>query len=170
VAERVVTGILHSDATDVKPDVRVCATTPEYLKLLDEGVRAQLKQGRFVHSGDAENAASVIVLGEKMATTLFPATDPVGQTISLADEQLTVVGVVTDGAAWGTGLTYDAYVPLDWLESASEGTTPFPYDRFRFRVTSMNEMESTEKVVRAIVDRRHPDHNVRVRSFLSDDQ
>lgn len=81
--------------------------------------------------------------------------------------EIQVLGSVQDGASWGSGVKRDAYVPLRLFGKGADQNAPFPYDRFRFRVESLDEVKQTQKIIQAIVERRHPDQNVHVRSSLT---
>lgn len=165
VAELVRTERIKSD--DIELEAVVCGTTPSYLRLLEEGARVKVRQGHFFESREGEPGANVVVLSEGLAERLFRNADPVGQSVVLEGKQLTVAGVVTDGAAWGSDVKRDAYVPRRVLSQDADQSAALFYDRLRFRVDSLNEVKPTEEIIQAIVEQRHPDQSVRVRSFLT---
>jgi hypothetical protein len=164
VGESVRTGTIESD--DARVAARVCGTTPEYLRLLQEGARVQVQKGRFFESVEAEEGASVVVLSQDLAQRLFPHTEPVGESVVFERSPLTVVGVVTEGASWGSGLKRDAYVPIRLFAAGSDQSGMSSYHRFRFRVRSLDELKPTHQIIQAIVERRHPDKSLGVRSSL----
>ena len=61
--------------------------------------RIRVISGRVFNSFDRENTPEVIVVNKKLAETLWPGQDAVGQAITLGDKprKATVVGVVADG-------------------------------------------------------------------------
>ena len=141
VVERMKTGSIESD--DAEVEAQDCGTTPEYLWLLQEGAKVKVKYGRFLESIEAAEGSAVIVLSDRLAKKLFTVPDPVGQSVVLERRQLTVVGVMTDGASWGSAVVRDAHVPLTLFGPESDQNAPFPYDRFRFRVEEMDQVEAT---------------------------
>jgi len=73
-----------------KHNGRVVATLPEYYDVSD----IQLANGRFLTDEDNRNEENVAVLGAKVADTLFPFDEPVGQSIRLGTSFYRVVGVL----------------------------------------------------------------------------
>jgi putative ABC transport system permease protein len=69
----------------------VAGTTPSWLQVRSRTV----SEGRFITGHDVSSDAAVVVLGAETASELFSATDPVGQTVTIADVPFTVVGVLT---------------------------------------------------------------------------
>ena len=161
VVERVRTGKIESN--DASAEVRVCGTRPEYFRLLEETARVKLQQGHFIQSTEAEEGTSVIVLSDSLTTKLFEDADPTGRSVVLEGRTLTVVGVVTDGAQWGTDVTRDAYVPLTLFGPGNDPSAAFPYNRFRFRVKSLDQVEDSKLIIHRIIEGRHPNQNIRVR-------
>ena len=168
VAERIRIGSIESDGA--RTEIQVCGTTPEYLRLLEEGARVKLMQGKFLEDVETEEGVTIIVLSENLADKLFPDADAVGQSVLLDDRPLAVVGVVTNGASWGGALTRDAYVPLKLPGTGSDSSLPSAYDRFRFRVENLDQVENTQAIIQNIMQRRSRELSIRVRSFLSDNK
>ena len=54
-----------------------------------------VQSGEFFADTDVRTAARVIVIGQTIADNLFPGTDPVGQTLRVAELPFRVVGVMT---------------------------------------------------------------------------
>lgn len=54
----------------------------------------QLARGGFITQNDVNSAAKVCVIGQTVADTLFPASDPVGQSIRIRGIPFEVVGVL----------------------------------------------------------------------------
>jgi len=59
--------------------------------------------GRFISARDEEERRRVIFLGDLLATELFGEEDPVGQTILVASQPYTVIGVLQHKLATGLG-------------------------------------------------------------------
>ena len=168
LAERVRTEMLSRENTDVK--IMVSGTGPDYLRFLKEAARVEVQLGRFLESADFGRDERVIVLSDRLADKLFSDADPVGQTVDLDGQMLTIVGVVTDGAPWSKALTRDAYVPLGLFDGRNDSSTPSPCDRLRFRVERLDQVQNTREIIQQIMDQRHPGQSLRIRSFLSEDR
>ena len=86
----------------------VVGTTPDWLS-----VRARdVAQGRFISQDDLDNARHVAVLGSTTASQLFGPRSPVGQTVSINGNTLTVIGVLQSvGASTTTDEDDQAVVP-----------------------------------------------------------
>ncbi|MDD5094763.1 MAG: ABC transporter permease [Dehalococcoidia bacterium] len=86
---------------------RVYGVTPQY-----EQVRKKtVAEGQFITQDDVDSKSNVCVLGSSIAETLFPDTDPVGQTLKLSSKLFTVVGVLeSEGGMMGSDNL--VYVPI----------------------------------------------------------
>ena len=79
-----------SSSTPTNWTTTVVGTTPSWLQ-----VRARsVTEGRFITAHDVSSDAAVVVLGSETAAELFSATDPIGQTVTIANIPFTVVGVL----------------------------------------------------------------------------
>jgi putative ABC transport system permease protein len=73
----------------------------------------ELSDGRFLTQQDLDRSAKVAVLGYQTAQDLFGDQDPIGQTISVGNIKLTVVGVMGEkGLVGNTDYDQRIYVPL----------------------------------------------------------
>lgn len=160
--ERVRMGMLSADGNEAK--ARVSTTTSDYLALLKVGARVEVQKGRFIEATDTANAQSTIVITNALASKLFPNADPLGKLVNFEGITRTVVGVVTDGAQWGEEVKRDAFVPLMIGGTDDKSNT---FDRIRLHVGSIDQVEDTQAVVRNVVEARHPDQDIHVRSVLS---
>jgi putative ABC transport system permease protein len=74
-------------------------------------------QGRFFLPAEDQQAAQVAVIGAEVATTLFPAADPLGQTIRIGGRGFRVIGLTRpQGTGGGVSLDRYVYVPLTAFE------------------------------------------------------
>ncbi len=71
--------------------VTVVGTEPTYAEV----ARMQMSSGRFITSADVLRGKPYCVLTEALAKRFYPTQDPLGQTLRLAGEPFTVVGVLT---------------------------------------------------------------------------
>ncbi|HEV7641765.1 MAG TPA: ABC transporter permease [Gaiellaceae bacterium] len=68
----------------------VYGTTPSY----EEARKAVVTEGTFITATDLQQHARVVVIGTTVATSLFGAQDPIGQTIQLNGTSYTVQGLL----------------------------------------------------------------------------
>ncbi len=98
--------------------VEIVATTSDYLEVRD----AMVASGTFITAFDDEEAGLVAVLGDRVAGTLFPGQDPVGQDLrlSFAGGRITIqfraIGVMAEQGGGGEA-DDQVFVPLSSLES-----------------------------------------------------
>lgn len=120
VLERVHSATIRSENS--QSAVEISGTWTSYLRFLQETARADMKAGRFLEAADSEAASTVMVLDEKLAEKLFPETDPIGRSVTIGPQTLTVVGVVTQPRSGRSGdVTRDVYVPREsFTEQPSE--------------------------------------------------
>jgi putative ABC transport system permease protein len=79
---------------------QVIGTTPEYAIIRNVTVA----NGRFFTQDEVNSSTAVVVLGSTLAGDLFGRTDPVGQTVRIANQPLQVIGVLkaSGGAGFGS--------------------------------------------------------------------
>ena len=89
---------------------QVVGVTPNYLNVH----KVSIDTGTFITQSDIDSLKKVAVIGPTVVTNLFPnGTDPIGQTIKVNGQSLTVIGVTI--AKGGTGFNNQddiIYVPL----------------------------------------------------------
>ena len=91
----------------------VNGTTAELSRIRD----LDIGEGRFFVPAEDQQAAQVAVIGHEVATTLFPAADPLGQTIRIGGRGFRVIGLVRpQGTGGGVSLDRYVYVPLTAYE------------------------------------------------------
>ncbi len=78
-------------------------------------VRARtVDEGRFFTTAENKNVAAVVVLGSSTADELFSGRDPVGQTVSIDNVPLQVIGVLAPSGSSGSSNDDDtALVPMN---------------------------------------------------------
>ncbi len=100
----------------------VIGTTPAALTI--EG--RTLAAGRFISSQDVSASRNVAVLGQTVAQNLFPARNPLRQTISVNGNPFTVIGVLqATGGAFGANADNVIIVPInaaEWVAGTTELT------------------------------------------------
>jgi putative ABC transport system permease protein len=93
---------------------RVTGVTEDYASVRNNPVA----EGDWISKTDVDGRSSVVVLGDSVAKTLFPDSDPVGQTVRMSvggrtGANFRVIGVAEAKGASGLGNTDDqVYVPI----------------------------------------------------------
>ena len=79
---------------------------------------AEIGTGSFFSADDVARASRVVVIGDTLATDLFPNGDAVGETVRLNTQPFTIVGVLaSDGGSSFQSNDDSAFVPLPTLTS-----------------------------------------------------
>ena len=90
-------------------DVQLVGTTPDFPSVRD----VPLSTGRFLNDTDLSRKTKVAVLGAGLASELFGEADPIGQSVTVGDVKLTVIGVAADkGVVGNTDFDTRMYVPI----------------------------------------------------------
>lgn len=74
--------------------------------------KTALKSGRFFTASEDSGGAQVIILGNKLATTLFNSDEPVGKLVRLGNLNFSVIGVYEPAGGLGGGTDDYATIPL----------------------------------------------------------
>ena len=74
----------------------------------------QIAEGRFLHDGDMESAAKVVVLGETVVRNLFGNDDPIDTVIRIRNIPFRVVGVLAPKGQTGHGTDQDDTVMIPY--------------------------------------------------------
>jgi putative ABC transport system permease protein len=92
---------------------QVIGVTPEY-----EAVRNfPVSYGDFISQANVQTRAMVVVLGSDVANTLFPDSDPVGQTVKINSYQYKVIGVlVSKGSTVGGSQDDQILAPITTVQ------------------------------------------------------
>ncbi len=94
-------------------NTRITGITPEYQQALS----LQVSDGDLINEQLYESNAGVAVIGPNVRDTLFPNTDPVGQTLRFSNSVVHVIGVLQSKGASALGSTDDAIlIPLTTLQ------------------------------------------------------
>src|SRR5438046_601306 len=71
------------------------------------------RDGRYLTEGDDQSRAQVTMLGNDLATQLFPGVDPIGHELMIEGRPFLVVGIAkTVGTAFGQSQDNFAYIPI----------------------------------------------------------
>jgi len=71
------------------------------------------RDGRYISEGDDQSRAQVAMIGNDLATKLFPNVDPIGREVLINGRPFVVVGIArTIGTAFGQSQDNFAYIPI----------------------------------------------------------
>jgi putative ABC transport system permease protein len=116
-------------------------------------------EGSFITDFDYGGVSRVVVLGNEVATTLFGAMDPVGQSIRIGGRQFEVIGVLASrGVGFGTE-DLQVYVPLSTfyatLSSSQAGSRGNIVNTISVQARSSSDVQSAEEQITAILRQQH---------------
>jgi putative ABC transport system permease protein len=129
-------------------DVTVVGTTADYIEVR----RMSVAQGRFLPD-DADQAASVAVLGAKIREELFGAEPALGQMIRVGDRRFRVIGVLAQSGQ-GLGMNADevVVVPVAAAQGMFNTNTLF---RILVEARNRSAIEDARSQTLEIVKARH---------------
>ena len=100
----------------VSPDGAVEASVNGVSEVYPAVRNVEIGTGSFFSADDVERASRVVVIGDTLATDLFPNGDAVGQTVRLNTQPFTIVGILaSDGGSSFQSNDDSAFVPLPTL-------------------------------------------------------
>ena len=112
------------------------------------------RDGRYITEGDENSRAPVTMIGNDLATKLFPNVDPIGREILINGRPFQVVGIANAiGTAFGQSQDNFAYIPIETFFKMY-GTNDTIW--VNIQATGPEWMERTQDEARAIMRaRRH---------------
>jgi putative ABC transport system permease protein len=118
-----------------------------------------VSEGTFITNFDYGGVSRVVVLGNEVATTLFGAMDPVGQSIRIGGRQFEVIGVLASrGVGFGTE-DLQVYVPLSTfyatLSSSQAGSRGNIVNMISVQAKSSSGTQTAEQEITAILRQQH---------------
>jgi putative ABC transport system permease protein len=164
--------LVDGDARAIAREVRAVAYTSPVLRrpeqlvagnlnwgTLVQGVAPELQlireweiaTGRFLHEGDMETAAKVVVLGETVARNLFGNDDPMEAVIRIRNIPFRVVGVLAPKGQSGQGTDQD-------------DTVMIPYTTMQKRLMRITWLQSI--VVKVVNAERVPEAQEQITALL----
>jgi putative ABC transport system permease protein len=112
------------------------------------------RDGRYISEGDDQSRALVTMIGNDLATKLFPNMDPIGREILIDGRPFVIVGIAkTIGTAFGQSQDNFAYIPIQtYLKMYGTGDTIW----LNIQARDQEWMERTQDEARAMMRaRRH---------------
>jgi putative ABC transport system permease protein len=135
-----------------------------------------VESGRFFTIDEDERKAKVVVLGAGIATDLFGADDPKGQTVTVGTTKLTVIGVMeTKGMVADVDYDGRVYLPINLVFQKYMTTMTIGGDRVRtiyVKAESPEKIDSIINQITVLLAERHdveaskPDFTVQTQSDI----
>ena len=112
-----------------------------------------MRSGQFLPEGDWERGSSSAVIGSKLAQTLFPGENPVGQVIRIGDFRMRVIGVTAPrGVNLGIDLDEMVMIPVASAMRLFNRTTLF---RILIKHDPLADMDLVSAEITRILMERH---------------
>jgi putative ABC transport system permease protein len=94
-------------------DVNIVPVSHEFIDI--QGL--EFEEGRFYNESEANSGATVIVLGDEIAKSLFENIDPIGKNVRLYGKRFTVIGVLKKQGAglFGDSNDTSAFIPVNFV-------------------------------------------------------
>ncbi|RTY75994.1 MULTISPECIES: ABC transporter permease [unclassified Flavobacterium] len=94
-------------------DVNIVPVSQEFIDI--QGL--EFESGRFYNESEANSGATVVVLGNEIAKSLFDDAEPIGKNVRLYGNRFTVIGVLKKQGAglFGDSNDTSAYIPVNFV-------------------------------------------------------
>lgn len=130
-------------------DVAILGTTPDFPSVRD----VDIAEGRYFNETEMDRTAKVAVLGSSLADELFGEDDPIGQSITVGTNKITVVGVAGEkGIVGNTDFDQQLYIPISlvFAKFIPSQFARFVGDRVRIIYAQIDEEADMEQVISQI--------------------
>jgi putative ABC transport system permease protein len=141
---------------DTNTQNSVVGTTPDYIAVHSY----TMADGRFLSADDSKQSNQVAVLGANLATELFGASEPVGQSIRINGNPFKVVGVLQTTGGTGFNRTdTQVFVPLGVAQSllfnAPRYRGQYTVTDMTVKVANIDQMTAVQDQVEITLRLRH---------------
>lgn len=124
----------------------IIATTNGYMDITN----LTISSGRVISKIDLENNSKVCLLGNDMAETLFNLSNPVGQSIKIAGDNYTVIGVLTAvGSSMGSNVDDMIIIPFTTAKYLGSDTS---INDLYIKIFDENKADSTETLIEEYIE------------------
>lgn len=123
------------------------------------------KYGKFINKDHYERHLKVCVLGAGIAKTLFPFSDPLGQSVKLDDQWFEVIGVMenkslfteTVGELASRDLNNDIYTPLTTFQKrfSKKNILQSELSQITIKVSNSENLLQTADLIERVIKRHH---------------
>jgi putative ABC transport system permease protein len=124
---------------------------PEYQHIRDW----QVAEGRFLHDGDVESAAKVVVLGETVARNLFGNDDPLDAVVRIRNIPFRVVGVLAPKGQSGQGTDQDDMVMVPYTTMQKRLMRVTWLQSIVVKAVSAERVQEAQDQISALLRQRH---------------
>jgi len=138
-------------------DVAILGTTPGFPSVRD----MQVDQGRYFKQEEVDQKQKVAVLGYSLAQELFGKSDPIGQTVTVGNTKLAVIGVMAEkGLVGDTDYDSRLYTPITvvFQKFTPSMLARMMGDRVRViyvKIENRGAIEDTVQQIQLLLAKRH---------------
>ncbi|MEW6359192.1 MAG: ABC transporter permease [Planctomycetota bacterium] len=145
---------------DQSVDCEVVGTTSDFIRVSN----FEIAEGRFLTPSDEKEVRRVCVIEEAIRRELFPLRDPIGQTICIAYELYTIVGVLRGKEISESKfkivdiqkLNRRIYIPLSCaLQRTPQPALDHQIDEITIKVASSDQLRPTARAINSFLVKSH---------------
>jgi putative ABC transport system permease protein len=125
--------------------------SPEYQQIRDW----QISEGRFIHDGDVESAAKVVVLGQTVVNNLFGNDDPIDAIVRIRNIPFRVVGVLAPKGQSSQGTDQDDTVIIPYTTMQKRLMRITHVQTIVVSAVSADRVEDAQEQIAALLRQRH---------------
>ncbi|MBA3945066.1 MAG: ABC transporter permease [Herpetosiphonaceae bacterium] len=149
-------GSAQAVAGAVNEGVGVTGVIPEYAVVHN----AKVAQGQFITQDMVDGVRDVVVLGDQIATDLFPGVPALGQSIRLDGKAMRVVGVLAAGNGGFNSTDSSVLVPLSTaqrslFDAKARGSASYRLGGISIQVRTAKEINLAQAKIEQLMRRRH---------------
>jgi len=115
----------------------------------------QIAEGRFLHDGDMESAAKVVVLGETVVRNLFGNDDPIDAVVRIRNIPFRVVGVLAPKGQTGQGTDQDDTVMIPYTTMQKRLMRITWLQSIVVKAINAERVEEAEEQIASLLRQRH---------------
>jgi putative ABC transport system permease protein len=115
----------------------------------------QIAEGRFLHDGDMESAAKVVVLGETVVRNLFGNDDPIDAVVRIRNIPFRVVGVLAAKGQTGQGTDQDDTVMIPYTTMQKRLMRITWLQSIVVKAINAERVEEAEEQIVSLLRQRH---------------
>lgn len=134
---------------DLSRQAIVVGSTAEYFQIR----KLELRAGEFLAKGPWDRSSREVVLGQEVASELFPGRTPVGETVHIGAWRMRVIGVIaSQGVRFGMNLDQTVFVPVATALSMFDKSSLF---RVTIQVKPGADIDKLQASCERLLEERH---------------